>query len=86
MPGDTMAIYGIRQEHVRICSLYFKAHIQVQQRSLCICITQSVCLYHAGPGVFSNERIPEDLGQSAHPERNVVAVPSQRTNALLQNT
>lgn len=42
MPGDTMAIYGIRQEHMRICSLYFKAHIQIQQRShsQCACTMQ----------------------------------------------
>lgn len=36
-----------------------------------------VLTYHAGPGLFSNEGIPEDLGQSAHPERNVIAVHSQ---------
>lgn len=48
--------------------------------------TESACTYHAGPGLFSNEGIPEDLGQSAHPERNVITVPSQWTNALLWDT
>lgn len=48
--------------------------------------TESACTYHAGPWLFSNEGIPEDLGQSAHPERNVITVPSQWTNALLWDT
>lgn len=42
--------------------------------------------YHAGPRLLSNEGISEDLGQSAHPERNVITVLSQWTNALLQDT
>lgn len=40
--------------------------------------------YHAGSGPFSNEGIPKDLRQSAHAERNVIAVLSQWPNALLQ--
>ncbi len=41
-------------------------------------LRESVVLtYHAGPGLFPDEGIPEDLGQSAHPERNVITVPSQ---------
>lgn len=51
-----------------------------------VCQTESACTYHAGPGLFSNEGIPEDLGQSAHPERNVITVHSQWTYALLQDT
>lgn len=40
--------------------------------------------YHTGSGLFSNKGIPKDLGQSAHAERNVITVLSQRPNAFLQ--
>ena len=40
--------------------------------------------YHAGPGVLSDEGVPQHLGQLAHPERDVIAVLAQRTDTLLQ--
>lgn len=40
--------------------------------------------YHAQLGLLSDEGVSEDLGQSAHPEGDVVAVPPQGTDALLE--
>lgn len=42
--------------------------------------------HHTSSGLFSNKGIPEDLRQSAHTKWNMVAVPSQWTNTLLQET
>lgn len=55
---------------VCIYMIHYKDHSQTTIKS-------DVLMYHAGPGLFSNEGIPEDLGQSAHPERNVITVFSQ---------
>lgn len=40
--------------------------------------------HHARPGVFSNERVPQHLGQLAGSEWSVRLVPAQSSNALLQ--
>ena len=85
MPGDTIAIYGTR-ENMFVCVLYlYKFTLlfisiipnNAIRPSICCPEKQSACTYHAGPGLLSDEGIPEDLGQSAHPEWNVVTVLSQ---------
>lgn len=42
------------------------------------------CAHHARPRVFSDERVPQHLGQLAGPEWSVRFVPAQSSNALLK--
>ena len=43
-------------------------------------------IYHASLGLFSDEGISKDPGQSAHPEGDVIFVLSQGPNTFLENT
>lgn len=51
-----------------------------------VVIPEWTCTHHTSPRLLSNEGIPEDLGQSAHTKRNMLTVPSQWTNTLLEET